>query len=306
MKRKYLIGCFSGIMTGICWAVSGVFGQFLFEQRGIVPAWLVPFRLVSSGVILFAVLLLTEQRKDLLALPKRRGDFLHVIAAGIFGTMPAQVTFFYAVDASNAATATVLEYLAPAIILAYVCIRNRRRPAGVELLAIVLAVGGVFLIATHGNIHTLVMTPAGLFWGLGNALGLVLCSVVPEGLYSRYSTQVVMAWSYLFGGAALALLVRPWQYEVHWNVELALVMFVIVVIGSVAAYGLYAVAVKHIGSSKASLFSTSEPVVATVLSVAFLGTRFAAVDLIGFAMILAVVFLLTLTKQRGEDPAANP
>lgn len=200
MKRQDLVGYLSGFMTGVLWAISGVFGQFLFEQRGIVPAWLVPIRLLSSGVLLFSYLLLTGKREELL-------------------------------------------------------------------------------------------------WGLANAMGMVLNSILPEGLYRKYSTQVVMAWSFLFGGAALALLVQPWQYEVVWNGELLLAMFVIVVLGSVAAFGLYAVAVKLVGSSRASLVATSEPVAATVLSVAFLGTSFAAVDLVGFAMILSIVFLLTLTKQ---------
>ena len=297
MKRQDLVGYSSGFMTGVFWAISGVFGQFLFEQRGIVPAWLVPIRLLSSGVLLFSYLLLTQKRGELLRLPKNRRDFLHVIAAGVFGTMPAQAAFFYAVKASNAATATVLQYVAPVFILLYVCIRKRCRPTKVELLAIALAVGGVFLIATHGNVHTLVISTAGLLWGFGNAGGMMLNSILPEGLYRRYSTHVVMAWSFLFGGAALSLLTRPWQYEVHWNGEMLLAMFVIVVIGSVAAFGLYAVSVKLVGPSRASLVATSEPVAATVLSVAFLGTSFAALDLIGFAMILSIVFLLTLTKK---------
>lgn len=128
MKRQDLVGYSSGFMTGVFWAISGVFGQFLFEQRGIVPAWLVPIRLLSSGVLLFSYLLLTEKRGELLRLPRNRRDFLHVIAAGVFGTMPAQAAFFYAVKASNAATATVLQYVAPVFILLYVCIRKDAVP----------------------------------------------------------------------------------------------------------------------------------------------------------------------------------
>ncbi len=306
MKRNYLLGCFSGIMTGICWAISGVFGQFLFEQRGIVAAWLVPVRLVCSGVLLFTYLFFTN-REELLSIPRNRRDLLHTVVAGVCGTMVAQAAFFWAVQASNAATATVLQYLAPVIILIYTCLRLRRRPVRVEVLAMVLAVGGIFLIATHGNIHTLVMTPEGLFWGLANALGMVMNSIIPVGLYKKYSTQVVMAWAFLFGGVALSLMMRPWQYEVVWNGELLLAMFVIVVIGSVSAFWLYAVSVKLIGPARASLFSTSEPVAATVLSALYLGTSFLPVDLIGFAMILAIVFLLTLTKQpeQGGDLSSN-
>lgn len=36
----------------------------------------------------------------------------------------------------------------------------------VELLSIILAVLGTFIIATHGQLGNLAITPVGLFWGL--------------------------------------------------------------------------------------------------------------------------------------------
>ena len=293
MNKKNLIGSFCGIMTGVCWGVSGVFGQFLFETRGIQTQWLVPIRLLTSGILLFAYLLFTR-REELLSLPKNKKDFTQTIIAGVFGTMVFQATFFKAVQSSNAGTATVLQYLAPVFIMIYICCRNKKLPNKLETLSILLAIGGIFVISTHCNIHSLVMTPQGLFWGLACAFGMFTNTVLPESLYKKYSSMVVLAWGLIFGGIVLSILLKPWQYQVKIDLAVLISLFFIIFGGSVAAYLFYANSIKRIGPSNASLFSTSEPIAATILSALWLGTSFIPIDLIGFAMILSVVFILTL------------
>lgn len=292
MKNRTYIGNFYGLMTGICWGVSGVFGQFLFETRDVQTAWLVPIRLLSSGILLFLYQFFSN-REELLSLPRQKKDFLQTIVSGIFGAMMFQATFFKAVQSSNAGTATVLQYLAPVFVMIYVCCRNRKLPNKRELLAIVLAVSGIFLISTHGNIGSLAMTPTALFWGLFCAFSMFTNTVLPESLYKKYSTQTVIAWAFIFGGIVLALLFKPWNYHVDIDFAVIISLFFIIIGGSVAAYLFYANAIKYIGPSKASLFSTSEPVAATLLSALWLHTTFMPIDLLGFVLILSVVFILS-------------
>lgn len=71
-----------------------------------------------------------------------------------------------AIEASNAGTATVLQYLSPILILSAVCIKEKRRPVGLELGAIGLSLLGTFVLGTHGNIHTFYITGSALFLGL--------------------------------------------------------------------------------------------------------------------------------------------
>ncbi len=293
-KNQAVSGAFCGLMTGICWGVSGVFGQFIFETRGVETSWLVPVRLTSSGILMILYLFLTK-REEMVRLCKNRRDFIQTILAGIFGTMMFQLTFFGTVQRSNAGTATVLQYLAPVFIMVYVCIRGKRRPKGLEILSILLAVGGIFLISTHGNIHTLVMTPEALAWGLGCAFFMFLNTVIPESLYERYSSTVIVGWALLFGGIVLSCIFRPWEYTVHWDLAVVVSLFFIIIGGSVAAYLFYANAIKRIGPTKASLFSCIEPVTATVLAAVWLKTDFMMVDLAGFALILSTIFILSKT-----------
>ncbi|MDO4311607.1 MAG: EamA family transporter [Eubacteriales bacterium] len=294
LKNKSIFGAFCGLMTGICWGVSGVFGQFLFETRGIETAWLVPIRLTSAGILLLIYLFVTN-REEVIRLAKNRRDFIQTILAGVCGTMMFQLTFFGTVQRSNAGTATVLQYLAPVMIMVYVCVRKKKLPKKLETLSILLAIGGIFLISTHGNIHSLVMTPEALMWGIGCAFFMFLNTVIPESLYERHPSTVVVGWALLFGGIVLSCVFRPWKYTVRFDAAVWVSLFFIIIGGSVAAYLFYANSVKWIGPTKASLFSCIEPVTATILSALWLKTDFIWIDLIGFVLILSTVFILSRT-----------
>lgn len=295
-KNQSVFGAFCGLMTGICWGVSGVFGQFLFETRGIETTWLVPIRLTTAGILMLVYLFATK-REETIALMKNKRDFLQTILAGVFGTMMFQFTFFGTVQRSNAGTATVLQYLAPVMIMIYVCVRKKKIPKKLEALSIFLALAGIFLISTHGNVNELVMTPEALLWGIGCAFFMFLNTVLPESLYTRHASTVVVGWALLFGGIVLSLIFKPWKYDVHIDLAVIISLFFIIIGGSVAAYLFYANSVKRIGPTKASLFSCIEPVTATILSALWLKTNFMWIDLIGFALILSTIFILSKTGE---------
>ena len=62
-RKRVLFGSFCGVMTGICWGVSGVWGQFLFETRGIDSNWIVPIRLFSGGIVLLIYMFLKNREQ---------------------------------------------------------------------------------------------------------------------------------------------------------------------------------------------------------------------------------------------------
>ena len=51
-KKEMLLGTFLTIVGGILWGISGVCGQFLFQNKEVTAAWLVPIRLVTAGLLL--------------------------------------------------------------------------------------------------------------------------------------------------------------------------------------------------------------------------------------------------------------
>ncbi len=74
---------------------------------------------------------------------------------GILGMLSVQYPYFAAIKASNTATATVLQYTAPAMIAVWVALRRRRWPSGRGYAAIALAMTGTFFLVTHGDFGAL-------------------------------------------------------------------------------------------------------------------------------------------------------
>jgi drug/metabolite transporter (DMT)-like permease len=203
-----------------------------------------------------------------------------------------QFSCYAAVQKSNAATAIVLQYLCPAMVVICNCIRGRKLPVPREALAVLLAMLGIFMISTHGSIRALVITPAALICGIGCAFFMMLMSVLPERLYTRYSSQTVTSVS-LFAGAIVACLtIRPWQNPPALDGTGLLMLGFAVFFGSFLAYLVYGIAVRILGSSRASLYACVEIPTATILSVIFLGNVFTVQDLIGFVLIASTIFLL--------------
>ena len=62
--------------------------------------------------------------------------------------------------------------------------------------------------------------------------------------------------------------------------------------GNVLAYLLYMQGVADLGSMRASLIGTVEPISATLTSALLLGVVFAPTDLVGFAAIIVMIFLV--------------
>ncbi len=294
VNKTGLIGIICGLMTGICWGVSGVFGQFLFETRNIETTWLVPIRLSTAGVLL-CIWSLVKNREETVRLVKSGRDLLQTLAAGVFGTMMFQLTFFGTVQRSNAGTATILQYLCPLMVMIYVCAREKRLPKGMETVSVILAIAGVFLISTHGHLGELAISTDALIWGIGCAFFMFLSTVIPESLYDRHPSSVVTALAILTGGIVLSLILRPWTYSVKIDAAVLISLFFIIIGGSVAAYVFYAHSIRLVGPERASLCATIEPVVATVFAALWLKTPFHMVDLIGFACILATVIILNTT-----------
>lgn len=294
MDRRSARGAALTILGGLLWGFSGTCGQFLLQRKGITSEFLVPVRLMSAGAILLALCLLRERGR---VFDVFRHDAAGIVVFGIFGMSMCQYTYFSAIAASNAGTATVLQYTGPVLILVYLSLRERRLPRPTEVLAIALALTGTFLLATHGRPGSMALSVQALCWGLLSAVALAVYTVQPGRLLQTYGSAVVTAWGMIIGGAMLCVLFRPFSMRVRMDLEGLLAMAAIVLLGTVAAFSAYMEGIRCVGPKKGSLYASIEPVSAAVFSSLFMGARFTGMDVAGFACILSTIFLLAMDKR---------
>lgn len=180
-KKEVIFGTILTITGGILWGISGVCGQFLFQNKEVTASWLVPIRLVTAGLLLLLYYVSRDKGKafDIWRSKRNRTD---IIVYGLAGMMLCQYSYFQTIEWSNAGTATVIQYLGPALIVVWVCLRMKRLPEKKEVLGVILAVTGIFLIATHGNPTSLALSQKALIMGLISAVSVVIYTVKPARL----------------------------------------------------------------------------------------------------------------------------
>ncbi len=302
-KSHVLRGIVFAALGGICWGFSGNCAQMLTAELGVPVLWITAVRLTVAAVIFLAICLVREPRHLLAAL--RDGRSLAYIAGfAILGVLLTQVSYLSAIAYTNAGTGTVLERTGLVLIMGYVCLRTRRLPRPREAAGLVLAIGGTVLIATQGDFSRLAIAPAGLGWGLVSAVALAFYTLMPGKPLAKWGSFIVTGLAMAMGGTVSMAGVQPWTLGVEVTPAVVGIMALMVLVGTFAAYLFYLQGIADAGPVRAGLVGCVEPVSATIISAAWLGTAVTPMDVLGCAMIVAMVFLVTDRGGEGDDDHA--
>lgn len=290
VEKRLLRGVLISLAGGACWGINGTFVKILLETYNIPELWLVCVRELFASV-LFLVTAYCINRSGLTGILKNKKDMLNLAWISVVSILMSNISYVMTISYTNSATATVLQILSVVLVLFYVCVHNRRRPRGRELVGIMLAIGGTYLLATGGNPSELNVPVLGLVWGGICALSAAALAILPNDLLNKWGSFVVNGYAMLISGLMLAVYVQPWNYIPHIDaVGWTLIVFAIVV-GTYGAYALFLQGLHEVGAVRASMLTTSEPLVAMLSSVLLMGTTFSVTDLIAFAMIIVMVYL---------------
>lgn len=305
-RHRFWRGVVAALVGGAFWGFSGTCAQYLYQHYVIDPLFITWVRMLGSG-ILFLVLLLAMQRETMKQIATSKGTLAQLALFGVAGLFLCQFTYTSSVNVTNAGTATVLQSLNTVFILAVTCIMAKRGPRLLELGGLALALLATWLIATKGNPSALMIPLAGLVWGLINASSCTFYIMYPKKLFAKWGSLPVTGIGMFIGGVA-ALTV--WAVGGIWGappvvpqlgLDGILVLGAIVVVGTLAAFGLYLHGVSVVGSVKGGLLGTSEPASAMVFAALWLGTMFSWADWLGLVLMVAMIFLVTLSGAKEDD-----
>lgn len=295
-KKTYVKGIVLALLAGILWGITGPLGQFLFDEKTITPEWLVTCRLIVSGMVILLGMFV-KRRWEIFTIWKDKKDAVHMVIYSVAGMMAVQYSFFVAVEASNGGTATVLQYTNPVMIILYLALFQKVRPKSKEVAAVLLALAGIFLLSTNGNLHTLVITPKGLFMGLLCAVFTCFYSMLPRRLMEKYDEVMVCGWSMFIGGIVLAIWKNPWEVGAGADYQVWGLFGMLVLFGTVIPFIASLKAIMLSGPMYANVLASIEPVVASFLTFLFLGTTFGGFEILGFGCIILTIVMLSLNKK---------
>lgn len=290
------------LLAAVLWGSSGVCAQYIMESSRVSAQWLTMVRLVFSGLILLMLAFMQGER--LFRIFSERADRYRLLFFTLCGALLVQLSFLITIEQSNAATATVLQFLAPSIIVAWFAITQNSRPGLFVLTAIVTSLVGTFLLVTHGNPTSLTISGAALLWGIVSAFSAAFYTTYSSGLIARYGTLPVVGWSMLLGGLMLVPFYVRQPVQIANDGSVLLAFFYLIVVGTAVTFSLYLKGAQVIGGPRASILSCAEPLSSALLSLLLLNVIFTVPDWVGTLLIVSSVMLIALDSRRRRGRSA--
>jgi DME family drug/metabolite transporter len=193
------------------------------------------------------------------------------------------LSYQYAVAYGGAALASVLLYTAPAWVVlgSRVVLGLPVRGYGVALVALTL-LGVVLLAWPQGGWRA---SAAGVGWGLVAGLAYALYYIYGKLQFERFHPVALLAVALPVGAAVLL----PWVTFTAKRPEVWLALAVLSTVSTYLAYLFYALGLRRLEPTRASLVATLEPVLASLLAFVWWGERFSPLGYLGAALVVLAV-----------------
>ena len=299
MKRYEIIGIILTLLGATLWGVSGTSVQFIGNFRNMNLEWLLTMRLITAGLltVLYGWI---RQGNTIFNVFRNWRDTLGLVIFGVFGMALCQYTYFRSIVIAGAGIATVLQYLAPSMIIIYLLVRYGKRPSTGEIISVILALAGTICLMGNNSFSFESFRSDVLFWGLLSAVGVAVYSVSPVRLVATYGTIPIVGFGMLLSGLVAAVLFHQPYSCATWDVWTVVGCFNVVFLGTIVSFNAYLEGVKRIGAVSGSILSSIEPISAAFFGWALLGNQFNLVGILGMAMIITTVIIIALEK-RGQS-----
>lgn len=293
-------GLLFAVASATAFGMSGALARPLLDA-GWTPGAVVLIRIaVGAAVVVPSGLRALRGRWHLLA------DNAALIGVyGLLAVAGAQFCYFSAVRSMQVGPALLIEYTAPAAIVAWLWLRHGQRPGRLTVVgALVCAVGLVLVLDLLSGAD---LSPTGVAWATAAMVGCAAYFLISADDTTGLPPITMAAGGLVVGAVVLGALaltgVLPWRtsaaevtyagVDVAWWVPLVLLGLVTAAVAYVTGIA----AGRRLGSRLASFVALSEVVAGVLWAWALLGQLPGAVQLLGGALILAGV----VTVKLGED-----
>ena len=297
MEEKQWIGMGLAIMGALFWGLSGTSVQFLESAKHLNVEWLLEVRLLVAGILTIMIAYM-QDGKRIFDIFKNAKDFGELLIFGILGIALAQYTYFRAIAISGVGVATVLQYVAPTLIIIYLFLRYFKKPSIPELFCIVLAMVGTVCIVMQEGLDISSFNGEAMFWGLVSAASICVYTLQPIELLKKYGTTSIVGFAMFICGILSVAVFQQIESEAIWDGMTWLGLFTIIILGTVVSFNAYIEGVRRIGSVQGSILSSLEPISAAIFGWALLGNGFTLVGIFGMFCIIATVFIIAWDRQR--------
>lgn len=270
----------------------------------ISTAWAAALRFLLGALFLLPIIL--WQRAPIIQLIRR--NWLAYLILGGVGITGFNLLFFEAMNTTTADNAALIMATNPLITTILAALILRERATIQQLIALPIALFGVTVVITEGDLSHLMslrvvtgdwlMLGADIAWAFYNVLSRRL---MPKESSAIVNTTLVMAAGALILTTGAIVHGGPIQMP---SPMAAIALALMVVGGTVAFYLFWNIGIQRLGSGRTAIFMNLVPVFAMLTGIA-LGTLPTAAQLVGGVIVLGGLSITMIPNRKNNRPARD-
>lgn len=280
------------LLAAFMWGSLGVLAKLLFRAE-VSTLGLVTAR-QTFGALLVGLWLAWRAPGELRVAPRH---LLSLVPLGAVGMGVMNLFYFQALALTNVATAFLLQYLSPFLVLAGSALVLKERIAPRTYGALVLCVTGLYLVATNADPRALVVNWPGISAGLASCALFAFFTVLAKRMLALYPPATVLLYVFGFAAAACWVALPPWQlFGLGWDVWTWAGIGFLVVVATVVPFALYFWGMRQLEATRAVLTLSVEAVFAAGMAWLLIGEALAPWQLVGGALVMSAVVWLNAPR----------
>lgn len=285
MKRAFLFI----ILGAALWGTIGIYVKQLYTF-GFTPMEVVTLRVVTASIILIVYLCIKSPRQLKL---KKWTDLRYFVGTGVFSIIFFNYSMFKTIELSTIPVSAALLYTAPAFVIILSFIFFREAITRRKLIALTSTLIGTLFVVELIPFDAGAIPLITILIGLCSGIGYALYSIFSKFALEKYSSLVITTYTFI---VASVVLLPFFSYQEHAALLLTpnvlLYAFGLGFLPTAVAYMIYTYGLKQTEASNASLLTTVEPVVATLVGVFMFQEAFHLLQILGMLLILGAVILI--------------
>ena len=286
------------IIGSMFWGATGPMMEWLLSETGLSASFMLAVRLIIAGTLMLIFIHLTGT--NVFSIWKQALWRNQLLLFSVIGMLGVQMTFVKTIEESNAIVATLLQFLAPILIVIYVSVTAKKWPPKAQIIGIAGTLFGLFLLLTNGSFSSLMVNESALVWGIVLGFTYAFYTLYPARLMQEWGVLVVVAWGLFLSGIEIAVIGQIWSSNdwVYLTEPIVILMMAGLVILGSSAFVLYLSSMKYITAVETSVLSSFEPLTATIISVIWLGSIMQLWQAVGMGLMLVFVAYLSIAGRR--------
>ncbi|WP_222843060.1 DMT family transporter [Salinisphaera sp. LB1] len=283
------------IAAAAFWGLSGGLSGLLIEH-GWAPLLVAFCRGLIGGALILGWWLLAPGRY-------RRPDWRMLAASAIAGVGVAGNLGFYCISIAHTsvAVAATLLYTAPLYVYLAALVMRTERLRWPRLLALALIILGVVLLTRVFQVDPAKLSWLGILAGLGGGLSYAVF-IFGFGQATRYGRPPsVLAIAFAVFVVVLLPLIDIGRAGAALGSADVGLFVALGLAGGGLSFPLYVAGLRDTSPVLASVVAMMEPVTAALFGVGVLGNTLAPLQLVGMALIIGIVTLLSVQRARSQQ-----